>query len=387
MARHSAAAAAGGMAAPALALLLAALASATELGKEGSAAYADEMRLRVQANLQAVLPLPWDRIEDRDYMGFMAHLPILEGANTTSVVSEDLGSTIALVSFKLQGTDQPASPRPSVRWGAKGGKEILHYNGVLDPSSELTMLAWQKIRWAGLKAFLQAEMAVDTGKLVVISSYGDVLYGGCSEEVIMFKYNEIIAASGGTQTIVMAAEVSPWPWSLGWRYSKTNFTSYRRADVIAAYSLSNTWESSFSNCTDPAAGPCDATPKYQYANAGLIIGPVSDIYEMLQGMETYQSDVNLLANDYYLKNPGTVTLDYAGGLFLSLHNMVNNGNAPAEVQEINGTRALYSSTLGQTVCFVQGNGNGFTTLQDMANQMDSSVALRKKSRFAKWFGA
>ncbi|CAK0810875.1 unnamed protein product, partial [Prorocentrum cordatum] len=130
-----------------------------------------------------------------------------------------------------------------------------------------------------------------------------------------------------------------------------------------AYSLSNTWESSFSNCTDPAAGPCDATPKYQYANAGLIIGPVSDIYEMLQGMETYQSDVNLLANDYYLKNPGTVTLDYAGGLFLSLHNMVNNGNAPAEVQEINGTRALYSSTLGQTVCFVQGNGNGFTTLQ------------------------
>jgi hypothetical protein len=375
------------MAALVLAFLLAAVAGATELGKESSVTFADEMRLRVQANLQSVLPLPWDRIEDRDYMGFMAHLPILDGANTTSVVSEDLGSTITLVSFKLQGTDQPASPRPSVRWGAKGGKEILHYNGVLDPSSELTMLAWQKIRWAGLKAFLQAEMAVDTGKLAVISSYGDVLYGGCSEEVISFKYNEIIAASGGTQTIVMAAEVSPWPWSLGWRYSRTNFTSYRRADVIAAYSLSSTWESSFSNCTDPAAGPCDSTPKYQYANAGLIMGPVSDIYEMLQDMETYQSDVNQLANDYYLKNPGTVTLDYAGGLFLSLHNMVNNGNAPVEVQDINGTRALYSSTLGQTVCFVQGNGNGFETLQDMANQMDSSVALRKKSRFARWFGA
>merc|ERR1740121_2241382 len=269
-------------------------------------------------------------------MGFMAHLPILEAASTVAVVSEDLGETISLVSFKLSGTDQPASPRPSVRWGAKGGKEILHYNGVLDPSSELTMLAWQKIRWAGLKAFLQAEMARDTSKLAVIS----------------FKYNEIIAASGGTQTIVMAAEVSPWPWSLGWRYSRTNFTSYRRADVIAAYSLSNTWESSFSNCTDPAAGPCDSTPTYQYANAGLIMGPVSDIYEMLQDMETYQSDVNQLANDYYLKNPGTVTLDYAGGLFLSLHNMVNNGNAPVEVQDINGTRALYSSTLGQTVCFV-----------------------------------
>jgi len=358
------------------------------LGKEASVTYVDELRLRVQANLQSVLPLPWDRIQDRDYMGFMAHLPLLEAANTVAVESTDLGSTVAIVSFKLNGTDQPASPRPSVRMGAKGGKEILHYNGVLDPSSELTMLAWQKIRWAGLQAFLQEQMAVDANKLAVISSYGDVLYGGCSEEVIVAKYNAIIAASGGTQTVVMGAEVTPWPWSLGWRYSKTNFTSYRRAQVLTDLGVtSSSWEGSFANCTDPAAGPCDTPPKYQYANAGLIMGPVSGIYEMLQDMETYQSDVNQLANDYYLKNPGTVTLDYAGGLFLSLHNMVNNGNAPVEVQDINGTRALYSTHLGETVCFVQGNGNGFTTLQDMASQMDSTVRLSKKSRFARWFGS
>lgn len=394
------------MAPPALALLAAGLAGASgseniwgfvqrsgERGgehdwplEEGAPDYAEDLRRRVLSNKQSVLPLPWQIIEERD-VGYVGDLPLHPKAATEPVEADLLAADppLSIVSFKLKDTNQPATPPASVRMGAKGGKEILHLNGVIDPPAELTVLQWQKIRWMGLKAWLEAEIARRPDRLAVVHSYGDVLYGGCALNATLHKYRQITAASGGTQTIVMAAEVTPWPWALGWRFSRTGWTALRRTAVLEDSSLADGWESTFANCTDPAAGPC--SPRNEFANAGLIMGPVEDIYEMFSSLGSFGGLDNQLANEYFLNHPEKVTLDYAGVLFLSLHNMVKNGVSPVEVVQGNNTKVLHSKTMNTKVCFVHGNGNGFSALQDLAVQQGASNSAGDSGRnlFSRWF--
>jgi hypothetical protein len=398
------------MAPPALALLAAGLAGASgseniwgfvqrsgERGgehdwplEEGAPDYAEDLRRRVLSNKQSVLPLPWQIIEERD-VGYVGDLPLLPKAATEPVEADLLidHPPLSIVSFKLKDTGQPATPPASVRMGAKGGKEILHLNGVIDPPAELTVLQWQKIRWTGLKEWLETEVARRPDRIAVVHSYGDVLYGGCALNATLHKYRQIIAASGGTQTIVMAAEVTPWPWALGWRFGKTNWTALRRTAVLEDSSLADGWATAFANCTDPAAGPCSSPPRYEFANAGLIMGPVGDIYDMFKTLGSFGGLDNQLANEYFLNHPEKVTLDYAGVLFFSLHNMVKHGVSPLEVIQENSTKVLYSNTMNTKVCFVHGNGNGFSALKDLAVQQDasdiSSIDDSGRSFFSKWF--
>lgn len=355
--------------------------------EEGAPDYMEDLRQRVLGNKQSVLPLPWQIIQERD-VGYVGDLPLHPKAATEPVEADLLTANPALsiVSFKMKDTSQPATPSASVRMGAKGGKEILHLNGVTNPPAELTVLQWQKIRWMGLKDWLEAEIAVRPDRIAVVHSYGDVLYGGCALSATLHKYRQTIAASGGTQTIVMAAEVTPWPWALGWRFGKSSWAALRRTAVLEDSSLADGWADAFANCTDPAAGPCSSPPRYEFANAGLIMGPVEDIYEMLSSLGSFGGLDNQLANEYFLNHPEKVTLDYAGVLFLSLHNMVKNGVSPVEVVQENGTKVLYSSAMNTKVCFVHGNGNGFSALKDLAVQQDTSNSSNSgRSLFSRWF--
>ena len=49
------------------------------------------------------------------------------------------------------------------------------------------------LRWSSLKSFMEYAVGRNPDKLVIIHSRGDVLYGGCSENIIKFKYEEALA--------------------------------------------------------------------------------------------------------------------------------------------------------------------------------------------------
>jgi len=69
-----------------------------------------------------------------------------------------------------------------------------------------------------------------------------------------------------------------------------------------------------------------------------------------------------------LKNPATVTLDYAGDLSMSLHNM-NLGNLPLEVNGTSTSKNIQSKLTHSFICFVHGNGNSFAALQGVAGEL------------------
>jgi len=345
-----------------------------------------ELADEVLSNKQALLSIPWEIYRDtpsfRD-VGYVGEFPISDSAATEIHLSSlQTGREIqgfppnvligrALVKDSLKVTQPPSS----FRFSGNGGEEIKHLNGLTNPVGDLTVWQWQRMRWSAAKEWL--EYWADRGiggseRLAIIHSSGDVLYGGgCDENTIVYKYNRIVNASGGSQKIVMAAELSPWPADLGWSYnmSSSSWVEGRRTDVLSDVSVPADWESTYADCTDPSVGPCNSVPKYMYANSGFIMGTIDSLIDMIAELgTTYTGWDNRWFNEYYLKNPATVTLDYAGDLSMSLHNM-KLGSLPLEVSVNSTGKNIQSKLTSGSICFLHGNGNSFTALQGVAREL------------------
>jgi len=333
----------------------------------------------VLGNKQELLQIPWEFDLERD-VGYVGEHPLLE--NSTAVVKQhSLGTVrevqsglppnIPIATAYIKDLEQPPAPPSVYRMGGSvGGLDFMHLNGVVNPTSELTVWQWQRIKWFGLKEWLEMWKTRNPDKLVVVHSPGDVLYGGCDENTLQHKYDQIVNASGeGTQKIVLGAEVSPYPEDLGWGYDRSSSLEIRRQAVLTAFSMRHGWAGDYANCTGALHSICGSPAKYQYANMGFIMGPADDVYQMLSGLDTYTGLDNRLVNEYFLDNPDLVTLDYAGSLVLSLHNMVKNGQTPVEVRIAGGTKSLKNKETDQNVCFVHGNGNSFDALKTLAAEL------------------
>lgn len=346
-----------------------------------------ELAGEVLSNKQALLSIPWEIPRDqpsfRD-VGYVGEYPIRDSAATelhvsslqTGRESQGFPPNVligrALVKDSLKVTQPPAN----FRYTGKGGEHTKHLNGLINPVGDLTVWQWQRMRWSAAKEWLEYWVGRSPGsKLAIIHSSGDVLYGGCDENTIIYKYNRIVNASGGSQKIVMAAELSPWPAELGWNYDATgsSWVEDRRADVLSSMSVPNDWESTYADCTDPNLGPCNSSPTYMYANSGFIMGTIEALIEMIADLgTTYTGWDNRWFNEYYLKNPATVTLDYAGDLSMSLHNM-NLGSLPLEVNNTITGKRIQSKLTNSSICFLHGNGNSFAALQGVAGELNAVV--------------
>jgi len=203
--------------------------------------------------------------------------------------------------------------------------------------------------------------------LMAVHASGEVLFAGCDESTILSKYNQIIAANGGTQTIVIAAEVSPFHADLGYYYDiSTAGLDSTRTGALSYLSAAADWATTYAACT---SGVCNSPPKYQFANPGFIMGPVADIAEMLADMPKWADTENRLINQYYLSNTDKVALDFAGTLVMSLHNMKLDANIPVEVELVAGIKRFKNKVTQDSVCFVHGAGNSFSTLKALAQDL------------------
>mmetsp|Transcript_45653 Transcript_45653/g.118466 ORF Transcript_45653/g.118466 Transcript_45653/m.118466 type:complete len:103 (-) Transcript_45653:394-702(-) len=100
-----------------------------------------------------------------------------------------------------------------------------------------------------------------------------------------------------------------------------------------------------------------------------MMGTIDALIDMIAELgTTYSGWDNRWFNEYYLKNPATVTLDYAGDLSMSLHNM-NLGSLPLEVSVNSTGKNIQSKLTSGSICFLHGNGNSFTALQGVAREL------------------
>jgi len=336
----------------------------------------DELADTVLGFKEGLLPIPFEMILERD-VGYVGEHPIMD--NSTCVTKqESLGTVrevdgghspnIPIGTVYIKDSDQPPIPAANFRTGGTtGGLDLMHLNGVINPTAELTVWQWQRNKYFGAKAWLDGWLTRYPDKLVILHSAGDVLYGGCDENSIQFKYDQIVAAAGGTQKIVLGAEVAPYPSDLGWKYATSTDAATQRDTVLSAFGLSSGWTAPYAACTGETNTICDSpTPLYQYASSSFIMGPVSDVSDMLSSLAQYTGLENRFVNEYFLENPDLVTLDYAAKLSFSLHGL----GMPVQVQtDGSGNKEILNKVTNEKVCFVHGTGNAYSALKGLAAQV------------------
>lgn len=341
-----------------------------------------ELAGEVLSNKQALLSIPWEIYKDtpsfRD-VGYVGDYPIRDSAATeihlgslwTGRELQGFPPNVligrALVKDSLNVTQPPAK----FRYAGKGGEEIRHLNGLTNPVGDLTVWQWQRMRWSAAKTWLDYwGSRSSVNKLAIIHSSGDVLYGGCDENTILYKYNQIVNASGVPAKIVVAAELSPYPEDIGWNFDRANWTEARRQTTLAGLGVPADWTSSYADCTNRTLGPCTSAKTYHFLNSGFIMGEAEALFDMASELSSpvHTGCQNRKVNEYFLKNPGTVTADYAGTLSMSLHNM-RPGNLPVQVGADREKPYLRSKVTDSAVCFVHGNGNSFAALQELAREL------------------
>jgi len=331
-----------------------------------------------------VLPSPWETVFNRPSnrdVGSVTEHPIWDKydlevfPDSLETVREQDGfpPNIAMGRVLIKDSKKPTQPPPSYRMTGVGGEEVRHLNGMVNPAGSTTVWGWQRIRYLAVKTWLDYWAGRNTEKMIVLHASGEVLYAGCDENTIQYKYDQIIAASGGTQKVVLAAEVSPWPADLGWRYDQTAGIATTRADFLQAVGVAEAFASTYADCTNATVGFCNTPPKYQFASSAFIMGPIGDVADMLADMYYWSDSENRLVNEYFLHNPDMVALDYAGVLVLSLNNMKLDASIPVTVESASGVKSFKNLITNSNVCFVHGGGNSFDALKVLAQELLSDA--------------
>merc|ERR1719401_529969 len=202
---------------------------------------------------------------------------------------------------------------------------------------------------------------------------GNTLYGGCSEKHIKTFYDAIVKASGGAP-VVGGAEVSPYPMQVLQYYNRTFRTDLetRMHDVTRMLDVKDSWAADYADCRDVLGGPCDDPPAYRFLNYGFLMGPAAKLAKFVEAVYKQGGFDQVAAHKYFLEHPEEVTLDYAGALSLSLHNMAEDKQSLISVAKGgfgNKKKTIKNKVTGQVQCFVHGNGNGENFVQRLAAEM------------------
>jgi len=283
------------------------------------------------------------------------------GALETQRELDGFPPNVAIGRALITDSKKPAFPAAN---NSAGCEEVKHLNGMVNPSASTTCWGWEKVRYAAMTTWINYWSTRNSDKIVVFHAAGTTLYAGCNENLLMFRYGEIIGASVGTPTVVVAGEVSPELAEMSWRYGFAD-------DTVRTTQLSNLGHADpATNYADLPSGHIDAAnPKYRYASSAFIMGPAGDIADMFADMTYWSNTENRLVNEYFLKNTDKVAVDYSGMLVLSLNNMKLDANIPVMVVDTAGAKSFTNKVTGASVCFVHGSGNSHDALKVLAQQL------------------
>lgn len=242
--------------------------------------------------------------------------------------------------------------------------------------------------------------------LVVLVDGGDVLWGGCDPSVLRSTYEKTVKAAGGAK-IVLGAEFGIGPSTmlrtcLTYQHLREPYESIRaavlketgRPAINRSYDFSfhealfgNWTQKNFSWIDDMYADRsvcnhkrsfCSTPPRYQFANYGFVMGPVSALKPFIDEINSVQDQQpdkidQEVALKYHLGHPDLLTLDYSGTLMLSLHNFIGDMQAvtPPFLKFDVKKRKVFNEITGNEQCFLHGNGRAKRLIWKMAEEMNN----------------
>lgn len=224
--------------------------------------------------------------------------------------------------------------------------------------------------------YLEGEETKDPEKLVILADGGDVLFGGCSEDELLARYDALVAA--GSPKIIYGAQFREFPeLKIGdgyWTHPHTD----RRHSVQSKFNLTDDAWAPFQNevaCKGQTSGKCSEPPLYTFLNAGFGIGPVGIWSKLLRKvLQIKKHDINIhekIWNDqgalatYMLENFDEVGLDYSGTVNV---NLVNSNTNLLIVQ----SDSVWNTLANSVQCFVHGNGESFNRWEVIETALHSS---------------
>jgi len=222
----------------------------------------------------------------------------------------------------------------------------------------------------------------DPGTMAIMIDGGDMVFGGCDEGFLWWKYGQILKASGAgpNMKIVMSAELASFPIEMGWRFRENTTWEQRRSAVNKQVeNLPDDWVLPYTPCSDKMFAPCDSeNMAYRYPNWGWVMGPVRDLlplFEFVYNKGIKGSMDQSRAQWWMLSHPDRVTLDYAGSLVLSTHQMAHGRPESAGPLEIKMDKRnqpfILNKITKQLCCFAHGNGNGEALIGSLSRQMNN----------------
>jgi len=268
--------------------------------------------------------------------------------------------------------DGPSNPVKFVSVNTRGAPSLGNFPGEV-------INAGDHKEWAGFiskidyfRQWLQNAALCDDD-LVAFLDGDDVLWGGCSEEEFLSRYQSL---SDQGSKIVFSAEMTCW-------------TQDCRAAPRVPDSFSKDW-SQFNTCGErwdeecaekrKGCAGCDTSdPKPRFLNSGFFMGKVKSLREMTAwAMENYdkystRGDQSVYAV-YWLNNTARVTLDYSTGLAFSLSD-ISRSALTVQRSEPGSTTIIRNNVFQLPTCFIHGNGRGRGLEKSMAQALtDASLS-------------
>jgi len=207
--------------------------------------------------------------------------------------------------------------------------------------------------------------------LVVAMDGGDVIWGGCSEAVLLSSYRHIVNESGSP--IVFSAELTCWEQDCGHservKHPHTNDRWHGFTQCP-----SNAWNNECAarrHCAE-----CGVKPATDFLNSGFFMGPAKQVYAMAQWAQenfekwTTGGDQSVYAI-YWHQNPNVVVLDYMAKLAISLSDVRESALS------VQADSTITNNVFGHRQCFIHGNGRG----KPLVNRLAQSLRQKAASSF------
>lgn len=230
-------------------------------------------------------------------------------------------------------------------------------------------LTWGGWKWRAeqyMKWLNQAARKNPDG-VVVVADYTDVIFGGCSDDDFLELYWGIVNASGGAR-VVISGNNRLFPPSLLKFQERTNLTFEQFADrrhrVQRLRGLNDTSYLKYVNWTrcdlDDWQPSCSKT--YKFGQAGVVVGtagalldgflaildlPEEDAFSRFRDREAGWDD-QAAWNALILRAPGMVTIDYTGGLAMT----VSPAHLTTVLEVVGGE--VRNTVTGATQCYIHG---------------------------------
>lgn len=285
--------------------------------------------------------------------------------------------------------------------GASGAEvSNLGFNQTWEHKAHLKNKAFKK--------YIDVAVEHDPDMLVVMVDGGDVIWGGCDAALLRSTYEATVKGSRGAK-VVLGAEFQPGPKTMmracmRKQHNKEPFESNRRAvlQALGKPVVNRSWDLKFekdywgelwghvdyefdyiddmyadrTRC-DMHRSFCSNPPKYQFANYGFIMGPVSGLKPLIDLIVEQQAKNPELIDQqvalaYHLEHPDLVTLDYSGTMMLSMHNFLGDlsGNIPSFLKIDAPNHKVINEITGKDQCFLHGNGRAKPLLGKLAQEME-----------------